>query len=97
MEVGALVTFQPAPGNGSTTILARVGVSFISSTQACENAKAEIPAFDFEGTHRASRLQWNELLGRIQVNMDGVPLDTVKLFYSSVRFLFYLFVCSSPL
>jgi putative alpha-1,2-mannosidase len=83
-EVGALLTFSPAPGGGKTTILARVGVSFISSAQACSNANSEIPDFNFEGVRSASRAQWNDLLGRIQVNTAGVPTQTVQLFYSSV-------------
>ncbi|KAF5340884.1 hypothetical protein D9758_012170 [Tetrapyrgos nigripes] len=82
-EVGALFGFQQA-ANGSTTILARVGVSFISSEQACRNAEEDIPDFDFDRVHGENRAQWNDLLGRIQVDTTGVSEDTVKLFYSSV-------------
>ena len=83
-EVGALLTFPPSSGGGKTTILARVGVSFISRAQACSNANSEIPDFNFESVHSANRAQWNELLGRIQVDTTGVPIETVQLFYSSV-------------
>ena len=83
-EVGALLTFQPAPGGRKTTILARVGVSLISSAQACSNAISEIPDFNFEGVRNASRNEWNDLLSRVQVDMTGVPTQTVQLFYSSV-------------
>lgn len=83
-ELGALFTFSPAP-SGKTTILARVGVSLISSEQACANAEEEIPDFDFERVHRESRAQWNDVLGRVQVDMTGVSKETVQLFYSSVR------------
>ena len=68
---------------GRTTILVRVGVSFISSDQACANAEEEIPDFDFEGVRAASRAQWSELLGRIQVDTRGVDDETVDLLYSS--------------
>lgn len=88
-ELGALFTFSPAP-SGKTTILARVGVSFISSEQACANAEEEIPDFDFEKVHSDARAQWNDLLGRVQVDTTGVSKDTVQLFYSSVRFENYL-------
>lgn len=82
--MGALLTFNPAPSGGTTSILVRVGVSFISSAQACANAEEEVPDFDFEGVHAANRAQWNDLLGRIQVDSVGVDSDTVTLFYSSV-------------
>ncbi|KXN83542.1 hypothetical protein AN958_01251 [Leucoagaricus sp. SymC.cos] len=61
-ELGALFTFNPAL-SGKTTILARVGVSLISSEQAS---------------------QWNDLLGRVQIDTTGVPKETVQLFYSSL-------------
>lgn len=67
----------------TTSILARVGVSFISSEQACANAEEEIPDFDFERVRSASRSQWNELLGRVQVDTTNVDPEIVDLFYSS--------------
>lgn len=82
-QLGALFTWKPAP-SGKTTILARVGVSLISSAQACANAEAEIPDFDFERVRAEARRQWNELLGRVQVDVTGVDKETVQLFYSSV-------------
>ena len=69
---------------GTTTILARAGVSFISVDQACANAEEEISTFDFDGIQAAARAEWNELLGRIQVDPAGVNNDTVSLFYSSL-------------
>lgn len=86
--MGALFTFSPAPAGQTTSILVRAGISFISSAQACANAEEEIPDFDFDGVHTANRAQWNELLGRIQVDTAGVALETVQLFYSSVSFVF---------
>ena len=83
-ELGALLTFSPAPNGMETSILVRVGVSLISTQQACTNAQAEIPDFDFERVHRESRAQWNQLLGRVQVDPTGVPTETLQLFYSSV-------------
>lgn len=67
----------------TTSILARVGVSFISSEQACANAEEEIPNFDFERVRSASGAQWNELLGRVQVDTTNVDPEIVDLFYSS--------------
>lgn len=85
-ELGALLTFNPAP-RGKTTILARVGVSLVSSKQACANAEEEIPDFNFDEVHRNARAQWNGLLSRVQVDTTGVPKETVELFYSSVRII----------
>ncbi|KAH6901837.1 glycosyl hydrolase family 92-domain-containing protein [Coprinopsis sp. MPI-PUGE-AT-0042] len=82
-EMGALLTFAPSP-SGTTSILVRVGVSFISSEQACQSAEQEIPDYGFDRVHKESRKQWNDVLGRIQVDPEGVPRDTVELFYSSV-------------
>ncbi|KAF4562550.1 hypothetical protein EYR36_003944 [Pleurotus pulmonarius] len=83
-EVGALLTFPHSSTGRSTSILARVGVSLISIEQACLNAEAEIPHFEFEAVKKASRSQWNDILKRIHVDPVGVPRDTVELFYSSL-------------
>lgn len=94
-ELGALLTFPPSPSGVSTTILARVGVSFISTDQACANAEEEIPDFDFDGTVAASQAQWAELLGRVQVDTKGVDNETVELFYSSVSWATNTFIYES--
>lgn len=59
-------------------------MSFISTEQACANAEAEIPDFDFDGVRAAARAEWNELLGRVQVETENVDDDTIELFYSSL-------------
>lgn len=100
-EHGALLTFDLPPTgdadplqhslpSSSTTLLARVGVSFISASQACTNAEEEIPDFDFDDVRQAARKQWNDLLGRIQVRAEEKDRDNVVLFYSSVSM-----VCST--
>ncbi|EIW86530.1 glycoside hydrolase family 92 protein [Coniophora puteana RWD-64-598 SS2] len=84
-EMGALLGFSPSSdsSDGTTTILARVGVSFISTDQACSNAETDIPEWDFEGVVTNARDTWNELLGRIQVDTTGVDDEITELFYSS--------------
>ena len=67
--------------------MARVGVSFISTDQACANAESEIPDFNFDGVRAANEAQWEELLGRFSVDTKGVSEETVELLYSSVRAL----------
>ncbi|KAI0767769.1 glycoside hydrolase family 92 protein [Fomes fomentarius] len=85
-ELGALLGFNKntKSADGTTTIMVRVGMSFISTAQACQNSEAEIPSFDFEGVRKAARNEWNELLGRIQVGTKGADDDTIELFYSSL-------------
>ncbi|EKM57353.1 glycoside hydrolase family 92 protein [Phanerochaete carnosa HHB-10118-sp] len=83
-ELGALFTFAPKTDNSITSIFARVGVSFISADQACANAESEIPDFNFDGARQAAFDQWDELLGRIQVDTTGVDANTTQLFYSSL-------------
>lgn len=83
-ELGGIFTFKTNPTSEITSILARVGVSFISAAQACKNAEEEIPDYDFGRVHKEARESWNELLGRVQVDPTGVEEDTVELFYSSV-------------
>ena len=82
-EMGALLGFKKN-GAGETGIYVRVGMSFISPEKACANAEEEIPNFDFDGVRAAARGAWNELLGRVQVETEGVDDDTVTLFYSSL-------------
>ena len=61
-----------------------MGVSLISIEQACANAEQEIPDFGFDEVRAASRAQWSELLGRVQVDPKGVDSEIVDLFYSSM-------------
>lgn len=70
--------------SGTTTILARVGVSFISTAQACSNAEEEIGDWDFSRVVSDSEDQWRDILSRVQVDTENVDDDTVTLLYSSV-------------
>ncbi|KAI1787036.1 glycoside hydrolase family 92 protein [Ganoderma leucocontextum] len=86
-ELGALLGFKQngdGEGEGETGIYVRVGVSFISPERACANAEEDIPDWDFAGIRAATRGAWNELLGRVQVETEGVDDDTVTLFYTSL-------------
>ena len=75
-ELGTFFTFTPNPNsNKPTSILACVGVSFISPEQACSKAKSEIPDFDFAGAQAGVRAQWNELLKKVLVGTGGVDKE----------------------
>ncbi|PBK91992.1 glycoside hydrolase family 92 protein [Armillaria gallica] len=82
-EHGGLVGF-PGSTTGPTTILARVGISLLSVEQTCTNAEEEIPDWDFERVVRDSEAQWRDILGRVQVNNNGVADNTTTLLYSSL-------------
>ncbi|KAK3670476.1 hypothetical protein LTR78_009580 [Recurvomyces mirabilis] len=82
LPAGAWTRFH-APSNGS--ILARVGVSFISPSQACHNAETEIPNFDFEAVHQAAGDTWTNTLGVIEVTPGaGVNTSLQTVFWSGV-------------
>lgn len=78
---GAFVRFD-SPGDAS--ILARVGISLISSDQACSNAEAEIPSFDFDATHTAAESAWREKISPISISTTGVDNSFIVNFYSGI-------------
>jgi putative alpha-1,2-mannosidase len=79
LPAGAFVRFQD--GNPVT---ARVGLSFISSEQACQLAENEIPDFDFEGTHQKAVSEWKQKMSPITVESNGVDDSFLKNFYSGI-------------
>ncbi|KAI4152335.1 MAG: hypothetical protein LQ340_002968 [Diploschistes diacapsis] len=81
LPAGGFVRFQ-APQNNQ--LLARVGMSFISSDQACSNAQSEIPAFDFHQTLSAAENVWHEKLGVVSADQAGVKSSFLEIFYSGV-------------
>ncbi|KAI9437962.1 glycoside hydrolase family 92 protein [Lactarius indigo] len=50
----------------------------------CANAEAEIPDFDFINVANAARAEWNDLLGRVGVEIAQGQEDLRVLFYSSI-------------
>ncbi|OJJ49714.1 hypothetical protein ASPZODRAFT_22445 [Penicilliopsis zonata CBS 506.65] len=78
---GGFIRFHSPPDN---TILARVGVSFISSEQACSSAESEIPGFDFNSTHSTAVKLWTEKLAPIRVSREGVNSSMLTNFYSGI-------------
>lgn len=63
---------------------ARVGLSFISSEQACGNAEAEIPDFDFNKTYTAAVDLWTQKMAPIRVSRNGINSSTLTNFYSGI-------------
>ncbi|KAG5949819.1 hypothetical protein E4U53_005733 [Claviceps sorghi] len=77
---GAFVRFADA----RNPVYARVGLSFISSDQACANAEREMPSFDLERHAGDARKAWREKLNPIVVDTKDVDPDLVKNFYSGI-------------
>lgn len=80
-SAGAWLQFEKPQGD---SILARVGVSFISSAQACENAEREIPDFRFDKVEDAARERWARQLSVIEVDPTGVSDDFQTTFWSGL-------------
>lgn len=80
-SAGAWLQFEKPK---TDSILARVGLSFISSDQACENAEREIPDFGFGKVQNAARQQWAEKLSAIEVDATGVSEDFQTTFWSGL-------------
>lgn len=78
------VLLRMSPMAAGEEILVRMGMSFISSQQACANAEEEIPDYNMTRVASSSVAQFEDILNRIRVNTTHVSDDTVKLFYSSV-------------
>lgn len=81
VSAGTFARFY-APKNGS--MLARVGVSFISVQQACSNAEREQPEWDFDGTVSAAESAWKKKLSVISVDASAVSSDIQKVFWSGL-------------
>lgn len=80
---GGWMQFQKPDSNNQ--VIARVGMSFISTAKACSNAENEIPAFDFAGTLAAAESAWREKLDVISVTPgSGVSDSYLKTFWSGV-------------
>lgn len=80
-STGAWLQFERPETN---EILARVGVSFISVDQACENAEREISDFGFERVHEAAREEWRQKLGAVEVDATGVSEEMQTTFWSGL-------------
>ena len=90
LTISRSINGYPLPGGGfvrfqsSEDVLARMGVSFISSAQACSNAEKEIPSFDFSATQTAAYSAWREKLSPIKVSTIGVDRSLITNFYSGI-------------
>ncbi|KAJ5975541.1 hypothetical protein N7481_009248 [Penicillium waksmanii] len=82
---GGWMSFEP-PDEGDT-ITARVGVSFISTEQACSNGESEVPNIesDFDKLRDEAKEAWGEKLSPIKVIPgNGVSDDMLSAFWSGI-------------
>ncbi len=74
----AYISFDTKPGEA---VQARIGTSFTSLAEARRNLAAEIPGWDFDAVANAAKYEWNQSLGRIQIQAT----DTRKrIFYTAL-------------
>ncbi|KAH8669482.1 glycosyl hydrolase family 92-domain-containing protein [Tricladium varicosporioides] len=89
LEAGGWIQFE-RPSSG--VISTRVGVSFISADQACQNAEREIPdtattageGWDFSSVKKAAENAWREKLSVITVDAGRADKSLVTNFYSAI-------------
>lgn len=78
---GGWVQFHQSQSN---QIMARFGLSFLSTKKACKNAEEEIPEFGFEEVVDAAEKVWEEKLSVIQIDASGVTDDLLSTFWSGL-------------
>ena len=83
LEGGAWVRFDEST---NSTITARVGVSFVSTDQACQNAETEVPdplgSFNAIKTNAANA--WRQKLSVVSVNTAGTDDSLLTTFYTGI-------------
>ena len=92
LTISRSINGYPLPGGAfnrfqgsSDGVIARIGVSMISSAKACASAEYEIPAFDFEATKTAAESIWREKLSSIIVSRKGInDTSILRNFYSGI-------------
>ncbi|KAK2602299.1 hypothetical protein N8I77_008846 [Diaporthe amygdali] len=86
-RIGAIFTFEDG---AAATVKSRVGVSFISTAQACNYRDGEIPTWSLNDTVDATVKEWNEdVFSRIRVATDEETsnITNIRLLYSSLYFM----------
>jgi predicted alpha-1,2-mannosidase len=63
-------------------ILVKTGISAVSAESAANNAKQEIPAWDFEGVRQQAHERWVRQISKIRVQTDNVAHK--KVFYTGL-------------
>lgn len=88
-ESGACLSAGPIDGY----VTVRIGLSYISGTQACDNLAAEVGEKDFDAIREESRQIWEKALGKIKV--EGGTEREKRIFYTSLYRTYDRMVCQS--
>ncbi|KIJ52538.1 glycoside hydrolase family 92 protein [Sphaerobolus stellatus SS14] len=79
---GIIMKFTP-PANHVLNI--RMAISWTSAQKACSFGQSEIPDLGaFDTVKAAARAKWNDVLGTVSVNANGVSKDVQEIFWSSL-------------
>jgi predicted alpha-1,2-mannosidase len=78
---GAYVTFNTNTA-AKRTVTVRVGISYVSVSNARQNLKAEDPAGNFAAVQSAATASWNALLNKVQITGGSAAQQTT--FYTAL-------------
>ncbi|KAF2484605.1 alpha-1,2-mannosidase [Neohortaea acidophila] len=81
IEAGGFVRFHK-PSSG--LIQARVGVSFLSTEQACQNAETEIGDWDFDRVRTNAENAWKEKMSVVSIEPGGANKSIQQTFFSGI-------------
>lgn len=83
LQAGGFVRLE-RPADGVVSV--RMGVSFVSTEQACANAEREIPGpeYDFDGLVVEAEAQWTQKLSPVSVTPGGASKDMQVTFWSGL-------------
>lgn len=91
VEAGGFVRFSPPAADadadaGSSVLLARMGMSFVSSEQACSSAESDIPQPEqaFDALVAGAQDAWREKLRPVSVTPGGASEDLQTSFWSGL-------------
>ncbi|KAJ6629531.1 glycoside hydrolase family 92 protein [Mycena sp. CBHHK59/15] len=79
-QSGALFSYE----NNPKQVNIRVGISFVSTDQACANAESEVGGSSFEDIEAQAKALWNEKLSKIELDVPNTPPNVTELLYSSL-------------
>ena len=78
-KTGALLRFPQS----AVCVQMKIGISFISSLKARQNAKEQIPHWSFTAVHQALLDKWERLLSRIEID-SAAPDAQKRMFYTGL-------------
>ena len=83
-RVGMLLNFVTTK---SESVMVKVGVSYVSVTNARANLYAEMPGWEFAATRRGARAEWEKELSRVKV--DGGSATQRRIFRTALYHMLF--------